>query len=213
MEVFSVKAELVEYVEREILPRYEHFDKGHRRDHAETVICNSLEIALELEGETLDIDMVYAIAAYHDVGLLQGRANHEKASAVALLADAELRRWFTSAQLVTMAEAVEDHRASNNNAPRTIYGCVVSEADRVIDYRTILVRTAQYSVANYPGFTQEEHFLRSMAHISDKYGIGGYLRLWLETRMNREKLDEMREIIGDERRVRDDFFEILEEWG
>ena len=29
---------LQEYIEQEILPRYADFDKGHQRDHAESVI-------------------------------------------------------------------------------------------------------------------------------------------------------------------------------
>ena len=40
-----MNTELKSYVEREIIPRYDHFDAAHRRDHVETVISQSLEIA------------------------------------------------------------------------------------------------------------------------------------------------------------------------
>ena len=33
------------YVEAEILPRYDAFDKGHQHDHALTVIRQALELA------------------------------------------------------------------------------------------------------------------------------------------------------------------------
>ena len=33
------------YIEREILPRYNGFDKAHREDHARMVIAQSLDIA------------------------------------------------------------------------------------------------------------------------------------------------------------------------
>ena len=37
--------ELKAYIEREILPRYDHFDAAHRRDHAEQVIRESVRLA------------------------------------------------------------------------------------------------------------------------------------------------------------------------
>ena len=50
----------------------------------------------------------------------------------------------TDEQLLQMKEAIEDHRASNKQAPRTIYGMIVAEADRIIDPEVTLRRTVQY---------------------------------------------------------------------
>ena len=72
-----INCELKEYVEREILPRYDHFDTAHRRDHVETVIEAALRLA---EGYDVDRDMVYTIAAYHDTGLAYGREHHHNES-------------------------------------------------------------------------------------------------------------------------------------
>jgi len=146
----NIRTEIIAYVEAEILPLYEHFDKGHSPEHARTVLCNSFEIAAEIAAE-FDYEMVYVVAAYHDVGMKFGRENHEKTSAAELLRDENLREWFTAVQLATMAEAVEDHRASNDYEPRSIYGKIVSEADRDIDYLTILTRTAQLQLEKLPG--------------------------------------------------------------
>ena len=206
----NIRPQINAYIAAKILPLYEHFDKGHGSGHARTVLRNSLEIVEEIAVE-VDREMVYVIAAYHDIGLKFGRENHEKNSAIELLRDEKLREWFTAEQLATMAEAVEDHRASNSREPRSIYGKIVSEADRDIDYLTILTRTAQYSTANFPELSPEQHFARSMEHFRAKYARGGYLRLWLETRRNREKLNEMQEILDDEERVREDFLRILTE--
>ena len=38
---------LQEYIEQEVLPRYAAFDKGHQRNHAESVIQESLVLAEE----------------------------------------------------------------------------------------------------------------------------------------------------------------------
>ena len=147
MSKVNVNPALVEYIEREILPRYDHFDQAHQRDHVTMVIQQSLDIASRLD---VDTDMVYAIAAYHDTGLCEGREHHHEVSAQIIKADQNLRQWFTEEQILVMADAAEDHRASAKQAPRTIYGRIVAEADRFIDPDTIVRRTIQYGMDHYP---------------------------------------------------------------
>ena len=172
----NVNEELIRYVEREILPRYDAFDRAHRRDHALTVIAASLRLARYYE---VNPDMVYAVAAYHDTGLREGRGRHHEASARIVRGDRNLRRWFTEAEVATIAEAAEDHRASSGRPPRTIYGRIVAEADRVIDCETTLRRTVQYGLEHAPELDREGQFARFAEHLRTKYGEGGYLRLWL----------------------------------
>ena len=88
----NVNEELIRYVEREILPRYDAFDRAHRRDHALTVIAASLRLARYYE---VNPDMVYAVAAYHDTGLREGRGRHHEASARIVRGDRN-RRWRRS---------------------------------------------------------------------------------------------------------------------
>ncbi len=188
-------AELINHIEGEILPRYEAFDKAHDRKHAFMVISNSLKLAQHYD---VDMQMVYTIAAYHDLGLEAGREQHHTASARIVREDKRLKRFFTSEQIEIMADAVEDHRASNNKPPRTIYGKIVAEADRIIDSHTIMARTIQYGLANYPALTKEEHIERAVAHIREKYGEGGYLKLWIPRSDNAARLQEFRTLISNE---------------
>ncbi len=204
----SINPELKEYVEREILPRYEHFDAAHRTDHVRTVIEQSMALARSYE---VNPDMVYAIAAYHDTGLAFGRERHHLDAGRILAEDATLRRWFTEEEIATMREAVEDHRASSGHEPRTIYGRIVAEADRVIDPETILRRTVQYSLANYPTFDREEHYARCVAHLEEKYAEGGYLRLWIAASENARRLEELRTIIRDREALRRLFDRLFDE--
>ena len=139
--------ELKNHIETEIIPRYESFDAAHGTDHVRTVIAQSLDLARHYD---VDADMIYAVAAYHDTGLARGRELHHIHSGEILLADTELRRWFTAEQLAVMRDAVEDHRASSDHAPRTIYGRIVAEADRCIDPATVLRRTVQYGLSHCP---------------------------------------------------------------
>lgn len=194
-----VDSDLREYVEREILPRYDTFDLAHRRDHAMTVISQSLKLSQHYD---VDVNMVYAIAAYHDTGLVAGRDNHHLASGVILREDRELYRWFTAEQIDVMVAAVEDHRASSKRAPRTIYGCIVAEADRVIDSETILRRTIQFTLANHPDLDREEGYERMVEHLMQKYYYGGYLRLWIAESENAARLESLRQLIADRVQLR-----------
>lgn len=194
--------ELQAYVEREILPRYCAFDRAHNLDHVRAVIDRSLTLAADYE---VNAEMVYTIAAYHDTGLVNGRERHHLDAGHILDADRELRRWFSEEEIRTMREAVEDHRASSNHAPRSIYGRIVAEADRQIDPETILRRTIQYSLAHYPELDREGHYARCLQHLREKYAEGGYLRLWIVPSENARRLDELREIISDPQQLRDRF--------
>lgn len=200
----NITALLQAYVEREILPRYDHFDKAHQRDHALMVIRQSLEIAAHLE---VDMDMVYTIAAYHDTGLCEGRDLHHEVSARIIRADQQLRRWFSEEQIETMADAAEDHRASAKQPPRTIYGRIVAEADRFIDPVTIIRRTIQYGLDHYPDLTREGHYERMVSHLNEKYGRNGYLKLWFPESPNTARLEKLREMMDDETLLRKIFDE------
>ncbi len=199
-----ITPELQQYVEREILPRYDHHDAAHRRDHVDTVINQSLAIVRQLnrQGASLSEDMAYAIAAYHDTGLCEGREHHHEVSARIIRADQELRRWFNEEEIAVMADAAEDHRASAKHAPRTIYGRIVAEADRVIVPETIILRTIQYGLEHYPTLDREGHYERTVEHLREKYGEGGYLRLWFPESPNAARLAELRRIIADPPRLR-----------
>lgn len=191
---------LQEYIENEILPRYEAFDAGHRRDHAESVIRESRKLARE---HGVDERMAYVIAAYHDLGLAVDREFHHIHSGEMLMADVRLREWFTEAQLSVMRDAVEDHRASGKRPPRTIYGAIVAEADRQIDPETILRRTLQFGLRQSPDADFKWHFVRAYDHMLEKYAEGGYLHLWLNSERNVQGLAALRAIIGDKPRMRE----------
>jgi uncharacterized protein len=198
--------ELQQYIEREIIPRYDHFDQAHQRDHVMMVIQQSLDIAAKLD---VDIDMVYTIAAYHDTGLCEGREHHHEVSAQIIKADLQLRRWFSEEQILVMSDAAEDHRASAKQAPRTIYGRIVAEADRFIDPVTIVRRTIQYGMDHYPELSREEQYQRMLTHLHEKYGRNGYLKLWFQDSPNAERLARLHDLIDDDPRLRSLFEETI----
>jgi len=198
----QVNLELMEYVETAILPRYAAFDRAHRLLHANSVISRSLEIARQVGA---DINMAYTIAAYHDLGLEGPRAKHHITGGKILAADKKLLKWFSEAQIKIMKEAVEDHRASLSRAPRSIYGKIVAEADRDLTPDTVLRRTVEFGIDNYPEKTKEEHWQRFLKHLQEKYSSNGYIHLWIPGTRNERDIKELQKIIENRDALREKF--------
>ncbi len=197
-----VNPAIIAYIKQEILPRYEHFDAAHQRNHADEVIERSLALAKHYE---VNNDMVYAIAAYHDTGLCEGRDTHHLVSGRIIREDKKLRDWFTEDQIETMAQAAEDHRASSGHEPRSIYGKIVAEADRLISPEKVIRRTIQFTQDHFPDYDKEQQYQRFREHLMEKYSDTGYLKLWLPESENAPRLEELRKIIRDEVKMREAF--------
>lgn len=189
----KISLDLMEFVETQILPRYNAFDKAHNLAHANSVIRQSIELANRLGA---NVNMAYAIAAYHDLGLEGPRAVHHLTSGKILLADTRLNRWFSPEQIKIMKEAVEDHRASASHAPRNLYGKIVAEADRDLEPESVFRRTIQYGMSHYPEKSQDEQWNRFLEHMQEKYSVNGYIKLWLPNSPNAERLQTIRRLIA-----------------
>lgn len=203
----QVDLTLMEFVEKQILPRYTAFGESHGLYHVTRVIKNSLELARMLGA---DINMAYAIAAYHDLGMEGPRAIHHITSGKILTADARLKKWFSPEQIKIMREAVEDHRASASHAPRSIYGKIVAEADRDIDIDTVFTRAIQYGIEHDPDKDKEWQFKRFDSHMEEKYSNNGYIKLWIPHSPNEKKLKELRDIIVNKELLRKYFDKIYD---
>lgn len=199
MNYSSVDTSLQHFVAQHILPLYDNFDEAHRRDHVEAVIANSMDLAQHYDVEP---NMVYAIAAYHDIGISEGRERHHLVSGQRIRQSAFLRQWFNNDQIETMAQAAEDHRASAEHAPRSIYGRIVAEADRDIDSEKIVLRTLQYGWSHYPELDLEGQWQRMVEHLEEKYAEGGYLKLWIPESDNAARLKALRSLIADRTALR-----------
>lgn len=201
-------SQISDWIKTEIIPRYDAFDKGHQRDHAEYVIKTALELSQYYD---VDKDMIAVAAACHDLGLSVDRKTHHLESGKIIRKMEELRQWFTPEQIETIAQAAEDHRASSKDEPRSIYGKIIAEADRQIVPLTVIRRTIQFGLKNYPQLCKEEHWKRTDEHLEEKYSYHGYLRLWIPESSNAVRLEELRRMIQDKKTLRKLFDEIFEE--
>lgn len=198
----NVSLDLMEFVEKNILPRYTAFDKAHNLTHVNRVISRSLELASRIGADT---DMAYVIAAYHDLGLEGPRAVHHLTSGKILAADLRLQKWFSKEQIKIMKEAVEDHRASTSHMPRSIYGKIVAEADRDLEPDIVFRRMIEYGIDHYPEKSKEEQWQRFLSHIDNKYSSHGYIRLWLPNSPNEQNLKKIRDLRSTPKLLRAEF--------
>ncbi len=167
----NVSADIQKYIETEILPKYADIG-GHTDEHIQQVITRSLRFAKQ--AGDVNIDMVYVIAAYHDLGRLIDDETHNYESAKMMRADEFLKARFSSEEIETMAEAVEDHRASLGHEPRSIYGKIVSSADRNTDVSVMLSRAYDYNRHLHPDFTEDETIEEVRIVLRKKYSPDGY---------------------------------------
>ena len=202
---------MVNYIYNDITSRYADFDPAHREDHVLTVISQAMELLDRMplwlsehpeDAEEWDVpvdrNILLAAAACHDLGRVNGRENHHLDSGKIIRADRRLREWFDEDQIEIIAQAAEDHRASGKSAPRSIYGMLVAEADRVIDGETIIRRTIQFGMKHYPDLDKDGHIERAVAHLREKYGRGGYLKLWIPWSDNAARLSALQDIIASD---------------
>lgn len=187
---------LHDYIYQHIVPQYDNFDAAHQRNHVLSVIDRSMQLATHYP--EIDKRIVLVAAACHDLGLCGDRKVHHLTSGRMIRADEHLRQWFSEDEIETIACAAEDHRASSTHAPRSLYGMIVAEADRLIDPETVLLRTVQYGLSHYPDMTREEQYKRMRDHVVEKYGEQGYMHLWLPESPNAAPLEELRQIISHE---------------
>lgn len=174
----AINKELMEYIENEIFPLYNRNEEGHGIKHIKTVIQRSIKFA---EKNNVNLNIAYTVAAYHDIGHYIDRKRHEIISAEIFMKDEKIRKWFNDEQRNIIKEAIEDHRASSNRKPRSIYGMIVSTADRTIeDIDNSIRRSYSYGKRNYSGLTEEEQIERVYSHLTEKYGENGYAKVYLE---------------------------------
>ena len=199
-----VTAEIDNYIYKVIVPQYARFDSAHKEDHALTVINQAMKLLdnMPIEYGPVDREVLKMAAACHDLGLINGRDRHHLDSGEIIRNDANLRQWFSEDEVELIAQAAEDHRASGTSEPRSLYGKLVAEADRVIDGATIIRRTIQFGFKHYPGLDREAHIERAVSHLKEKYGRGGYLKLWIPWSDNASRLHALQDIIAADDAIR-----------
>ena len=192
----KVNSELKKYIEDNVFPEYDKNEVGHGINHIKDVINRSFELVKENDLD-VNLDMVYVIASYHDIGHHIDSANHEKVSADIMSKDKNLNKFFNLSELKIIKEAIEDHRSSSKTDPRSIYGKIVSSADRNNTVEHCLSRTYTYGKRLNPKATDLELFNRAYDVLQEKFGINGYAKYYFKDSKYENFLEELRELLKD----------------
>lgn len=173
-----INEDLKRYIAQHILPQYSKNDGGHGLEHISYVIERCF--IFEKQFTNIDPDILYTIACFHDIAHYINKAQHEALSAKYFFEDENIKSFFTEDKRILIKEAIEDHRASSKNEPRSIYGKIISSADRSTDVDEFLRRTHQYTLKHFPDITEKDIIERGYTHAKEKYGDKGYAKHYVE---------------------------------
>lgn len=191
----DVDNRLKEYIVKRVLPQYADLDMGHNEKHIQYVIQRSLDLA---DKYGANVNMAYAIAAFHDLGMVVRRENHEIIGAEILEHDEMINYFFSLDQISIMEKAIREHRASFKGEYSSIYSKIVSQADRNFDIYLMTTRSIGYGLKEYPDYNYEEQFKRTYDHLRHKYGRTGYAHMILEYKEDTKNLEYIWAILDSE---------------
>ncbi len=186
----NINKDLENYIETEIFPQYEKNDSGHSLEHIDYVLKRCFKFSEQFQN--INYNILYTIAAFHDIAHHIDKKNHEKLSAEFFYNNEKMKVLFTEEERIIIKEAIEDHRASSNTEPRSDYGKIISSADRSTDIDDFLRRTHAYTLKHFPICTKEEALKRAYEHTEQKYGKAGYAKHYVKD----EEYENFRENIN-----------------
>lgn len=191
----KINENLKEYIEENVFPEYSKNEPAHNIEHIKYVINRSFKFADTVPN--INYDMVYTIAAYHDIGHHIDPKKHEIISGEIMSKDENLKKFFSVEELKIIKEAIEDHRASSNHEPRSIYGKIVSTADRNNTVEACLRRSYSYNKKLHPEYNDEQIFEDCHFHLNDKFGENGYAKFFFKDEEYENFLKDIRELLSD----------------
>lgn len=191
----EINKSLMLYIEKEIFPIYKNNDSGHEIDHINYVINRCLRFKEQFDD--ININMLYTIAAFHDLAYRIDKDNHEILSAKIFFENNDMKHFFSDEERIIIKDAIEDHRASKKEEPRNVYGKIISSADRNTDIVSALKRTYSYTVKYYPDFSLEQLIDEGYNHIKDKFGETGYAKVYLKDDEYDQFKKEVNELLYD----------------
>lgn len=190
----TINKELKKYIEEIVFPKYSLNGKSHGLEHIKDVIKRAIEIAKKYK---VDYNILYTAVAYHDIGDHIDRDNHEIISAQMMYEDKALDKYFAEKEKKVIKEAIEDHRASSGREPRSIYGKILTSADKNTDVNDFFERSIAYGLEHYKGLNKKQQIERAYEHAIEKFGINGYATRvqYVENKAYDNYLVELRKLI------------------
>ncbi len=204
----NVSEDLIKYIQENIFPEYDKNDKGHGILHILEVIRRSFELKESLKLEDLDDDMIFAIAACHDNGKYIDHKTHEKIAAQRFFENPDFQKFFSDEQRQTIKEAIEDHRSSFEDTPRSDYGKLISSADRNSTIDIVFIRSFFVGQDRTPDLTMDEFLDFTLNRLRNRYSEEDSENMFFEDDIYAKFLTDMRALLQDEKAFKDRYCKI-----
>ncbi len=206
----EVIPELKKYVEQEIFPQYAKNDQGHGILHILEVVRRSFVLNKSLN-LGLDPNMIYVIAASHDLGKYEEHETGEKHAKIAgrrFIQNNSFSNFFTNGQRKTIKEAIEDHSSSLKDMPRSDYGKLVSSADRNTSIEMVFIRSFFVGKRKNPDQNMEEYLEFTLDRLRKRYSIEDSENMFFADSDYEKFLEDMRELLKDGEKFKNLYCEI-----
>ena len=191
----DVDPKLRSYVEENVFPLWELNDKGHGPIHRTEVIRRifALNETFHLK---LNPNMLFVIASYHDVGKYIDHKKHHLIAAEKFMEDVGMKRFFNDDERKVIKEAMEDHRSSKEDEPRSVYGKLISSADRNTTIEMVFIRSFFVAKDRMPDMNINEYLDYTVNRLRKRYGEENPENMFFEDDVYQVFLKDMRNLLS-----------------
>ena len=193
----NVNEKLKKYIYNFIFPEYDKNDKGHGIVHIFEVIRRSFELNSSL-CLNLNDDLIFTIASCHDNGKYIDHENHEKIAAQRFYNDEFFNTYFSETNRKIIKEAIEDHRSSFSNTPRSDYGKLISSADRNSTIEIVFIRSFFVGQVRTPEMTIDDFLNYTLDRLRKRYSEEKSENMFYIDTIYSNFLSDMRKLLQNE---------------
>lgn len=204
----NINKDLAKYINEKIFPEYSKNDKGHGLLHILEVIRRSFELKESLKLDYLDNNIIYTIASCHDNGKYIDHKTHEKIAAKLFYENNDFKMFFTDEQRKIIKEAIEDHRSSFEDEPRSDYGKLISSADRNSTIDIVFIRSFFVGQDRTPDLTVEEFLNFTLNRLKKRYSKENSENMFFEDKIYTQFLYDMRILLNNEKLFKQRYCEV-----
>ena len=203
----NVRKDLKEYIVENIFPEYDKNDGGHNIAHILEVIRRSFALNDTFK-LGLDDNMMYAIASCHDWGKYEDHETHNLIAARNFMNDEGMKKFFNDEERKIIKEAIEDHRSSKEDEPRSVYGKLISSADRNTRIEIVFIRSFFVAHERMPETNIEEYLDYTIQRLSKKYDEENPENMFFEDETYKVFIQDMRALLKREEEFKNRYCEV-----
>ena len=203
----NVRQDLKDYITEHIFPEYEKNDGGHNIAHILEVIRRSFALNDTFK-LGLDDNMIYAIASCHDWGKYEDHSIHHLIAARNFMNDEGMNKFFAPEEKQIIKEAIEDHRSSKEDEPRSVYGKLISSADRNTRIEIVFIRSFFVAHERMPETNIEEYLDYTIKRLSKKYDEENPENMFFEDETYKVFIQDMRDLLKKDEAFKNRYCEV-----